>query len=188
MQKRVRSLNWWFTKIASLVALIYLIVSLSVSVGNSSKNGTSPLKSEHIILFAIILLFNSDLIEKIESFSLGDVSAKFATKEEMTELGEKLDYLVMGTILDAYEFVTLLRVQGSRSDRFSINPSGFALLERLCNRGLIEENVGDKVLNNPQERQVNLRNHFTLTKKGERYLQVVEKMGIGRELEAIVNR
>lgn len=189
-----RSFNWWFTKITSSVALVYLVVSLVFADKTQSTEKTTsqahpiPLTSEHIVLFAIILLFNSDFIEKLESFSFGDLNAKFATKEEVNELGDELDTLLVGTVLDSYEFITLQKVQGKRLDNFSINPSGLALLERLVNRGLIEEKTIGKVFADRNERIIPLRQCFSLTPKGEKYLQVVEKKGISQELEKIAFR
>ncbi len=139
-QKQNKSINWWITKILSGIAFVYLMVSLIFpNRVQASNDGTSTLKTEHIILFAIILLFNSDFFEKIESFSFGDLSAKFATKEEVDKLGEELDTLLIATILDSYEYVTLQKVKGNRkNDNYVINPDGRDQLKRILNRGLID--------------------------------------------------
>jgi hypothetical protein len=96
--------NWWISKIVSTIALCYLIVSLFFSFGSNTDKANS-LKNEHVILFAIILLFNSDLIEKIETFSLGNLSAKFASKDSVDKLGDRVDTLLLGIILDSYEYL-----------------------------------------------------------------------------------
>jgi hypothetical protein len=182
-----KTLNWWITKIVSVFVLYYLITSLGF-LSETNNDQESSLKTEHIILFSIVLLFNSDFIEKVESFSFGDLSAKFATKEEVNELEDELDILLVGTVLDSYEFITLEKIQGKRQDKFSINPSGIALLERLINRGLVEEKARDVVLGDKKEREIKLRDFFWITKKGDKYLQVVEKKGINIELGKIAER
>jgi hypothetical protein len=184
-----RSVNWWVTKIVSLIALFYLISSLNLSFRTHPINAdSSSIKTEHIILFAVILLFNSDFVEKLESFSFGDLGAKFATKEEVNRLEGEIDTLLVGTILDSYEYITLQKVSGKREDRYAINPSGLAQLERLVNRGLIEEKSGSSVFQDKTDRSVALRDYFLITPKGEGYLEVVDSKELGSELERIASR
>jgi hypothetical protein len=168
----VWTFNWWVTKLVSAIALIYLIVSLGFSL-NSNTDKANSLKTEHIILFGIILLFNSDLIEKIETFSLGNLSAKFASKEQVDKLGNQVDTLLLGIILDNYEYITLQSIDGKLlDDWYDINPKGESQLERLINRELIGVKGDDSFLKKHDTR-IHLREHFLIKEKGRKYLDLV---------------
>lgn len=192
---KTKSVNWWITKIISLSALVYLCFSISSASKTEATENT--LKNEHILLFAIVLLFNSDLLEKIESFSLGDLNAKFATKEEVKDevnkLGEQIDILLMSTVLDAYEFITLQKLQGNPpdkygGDKYDFNEKGRDLIERLRNRGLLEKISGQSVFQDGSNGEINLRKHFLITEKGRKYLQVICQKKLVSELEEIARR
>jgi hypothetical protein len=59
-------------------------------------------------------------------------------------------------------------------------------LERLKNRGLIEEKAkGKSIFNDRSDRSINVRDSFLITEKGERYLQAIDDRGLGDELKRI---
>jgi hypothetical protein len=164
--------NWWISKLVSMIALCYLIASLFFSFG-SNTDKVNSLKNEHIILFAIILLFNSNLIEKIEVFSLGNLSAKFASKDLVDKLGDRVDTLLLGIILDSYEYITIQAIAGRHSDdSYNINPKGESQLERLINRGLIKIK-GDNSFLKHHGKTIQLREHFEIEPNGIKYLNLV---------------
>ncbi len=88
--------NWWI-EIVSLMALIYLIFSLSSPI--FLKEGQQPRKIEttDVVIIAIVLLFNSGLLNRLEDFGIskeGGVTAKFQQlKQEVNQQKKQIDDL-----------------------------------------------------------------------------------------------
>lgn len=79
-EKRKRSTGWWISKIVTVLGLAYLILVLfSPSTAKINRIG-----NPEILLFAVILLFNSGLLENLEDFSVSGtgVAAKFRKLEQ----------------------------------------------------------------------------------------------------------
>ncbi|WP_413200459.1 hypothetical protein [Nostoc piscinale] len=88
--------NWWI-EIVSLLALGYLIFSLISPI--FFKEGQQPRKIElpDILVIAIILFFNSDLLNRLEDFGIskeGGITAKFRElKQEVNKQKKEIDEL-----------------------------------------------------------------------------------------------
>ncbi|MBU7584747.1 MAG: hypothetical protein KAF91_17845 [Nostoc sp. TH1S01] len=88
--------NWWI-EIISVLALSYLIFSLFSPI--FFKEGQQPRKIEtpDILVIAIILFFNSDLLNRIEDFGIskeGRITAKFRElKQEVNKQKKEIDEL-----------------------------------------------------------------------------------------------
>jgi hypothetical protein len=61
-------------------------------------------------------------------------------------------------------------------------------LERLVNHGLIDEKRSRELFDDPQVRTIRVREHFTITDRGNQYLDVIQKLGIGAGLERVATR
>jgi hypothetical protein len=184
--------NLW-VKIVSALALCYLLFSLIIPM--FLKQGQQPprkIEVPDILLITIVLIFNSVLVNKLEELGFskdGSLTAKFkGLKQEVATLSEEIDNLLLGTVLDAFEYVTLRDLKDKNDIEFKINPSGLALLERLRNRGLLkaESNVFD--FDNRSERKITLHKVFSITEQGCRYLKAVEDKGIAQSLIDISKR
>ena len=72
--------NWWIETV-SVIALVYLIFSLISPI--LLKEGQQPprkIEAPDLILIALVLLFNSGLLNRLEDFGIskdGGVTAKF---------------------------------------------------------------------------------------------------------------
>ena len=182
--------NLW-VQIVSAIAGIYLIFSLmSPMFLNQGQQPPKKIETPDLLLIALILLFNSGLINRLEDFAIskdGGLTAKFDTLEgKVDTLSDSIDELLLRTVLDAFEYATLKDLEGETDKKFEINPSGYALLERLRNRGLIEEkNKNNKVLADRRERPIWLKESFSITEQGGKYLKLVKDRELDQQLNEI---
>jgi hypothetical protein len=177
----------WSIKIISGIALGYLIFSLLSPMLLKQEQQPRKIETPDLLLIALVLLFNSGLIDKLKNL---EITKDGNLKLEISDLNKKVDTLsgaiddlLLGTVLDAFEYVTLQDLKEKKENEFSINPSGYALLERLRNRGLIKEE--SNVLNDRSERKISLNKSFSITEQGCRYLKAVDDKGIGQNLRQI---
>jgi len=112
---------------------------------------------------------------------------KGEVKEKVNQLGDDINALLISTVLDAYEYITLLKISGDeKDDSYQFNhPKGQDLLERLRNRGLINELGEDSIFNDRTERPIKVRDYFSITERGKKYLKVLEEKGLATELKRI---
>lgn len=89
--------NWWIETV-SVIALVYLIFSLISPM--LLKEGQQPprkIEAPDLILIALVLLFNSGLLNRLEDFGIskdGGVTAKFKElKKEVNEQKKQIDEL-----------------------------------------------------------------------------------------------
>jgi len=177
----------WSIKIISGIVLGYLIFSLLSPMLLKQEQQPRKIETPDLLLIALVLLFNSGLIDKLKNL---EITKEGNLKLEISDLNKKVDTLsgaiddlLLGTVLDAFEYVTLQDLKEKKENEFSINPSGYALLERLRNRGLIKEE--SNVLNDRSERKISLNKSFSITEQGCRYLKAVDDKGIGQNLRQI---
>lgn len=78
-----RTLSWWLSKTVTVLGLVYLF--LVVFTPSDSKFKVNKIGNTEILLFAVILLFNSGLLDKLEDFSIDGtkIQAKFRKIEEL---------------------------------------------------------------------------------------------------------
>jgi len=111
--------------------------------------------------------------------------------EKVSLLENEINDFLISTVLDAYEYVTIRKISGDEQDdgyRFN-QPEGQSLLERLRNRGLVEEkDARNSIFSDRSDRHIKVRGHFIVTEKGKRYLNAIDQRGLGNELERIVKR
>jgi hypothetical protein len=102
-------------------------------------------------------------------------------------LENNISDILIATVLDAYEYVTLQKIAGADRDGsyFFNSPEGQNLLERLRNRGLVAERHGG-MFDNRTDRNINVRDHFVITPLGEKFLRAADARGLGQELRRIV--
>jgi hypothetical protein len=115
---------------------------------------------------------------------LGAITA--VVKQEVNKLEQDVVDLLISTVLDAYEYVTLQKIRGDRpNDSFKFTTKGHAQLERLVNVGLIEEKKGSNLFADGNERWIWVRDHYSLTDRGTQYLEEVQKLGVAEKLRNI---
>lgn len=85
--------NWWI-EIVSLIAMGYLIFSLISPMYFEEKRQPRKIEAPDIILIALVFLFNSGLLNRLEDFGVskeGGVTAKFKQlKQEVNEQKKKI--------------------------------------------------------------------------------------------------
>jgi hypothetical protein len=198
------SLRWWavFLGVATVegILLIKLVnsqvtVDLLFAIGVVTVLLILTLRIEDLSGFT----FSKDGLEaKLERLTQkveGQVNQigneiKQDVKNKVNQLGDDINDLLISTVLDAYEYITLQKVKGDeQDDSYQFNyPKGQDLLERLRNRGLIEEKSSYSIFSDRNNRAINVREHFSITDRGQRYLDVLNYKGIGKELENIAKR
>lgn len=187
------SSRWWAVFLAVATVEILLLIKLL----------TSQATIELLLAIGVvtILLVLTLRIEDISDLNLtrdgleARLSAKISKVAENVEvkvdqLGSDINALLISTVLDAYEYITLRKITGEEpNDKYDFNyPKGQDLLERLRNRGLIDEMGGNTIFNDRNNREIELRNHFLITDRGKRYLEALNQKGLGEELNIIAKR
>ena len=88
--------NWWI-EIVSVVAVCYLIFSLVSPIFIEQGKQPRKIEASDLILIAIVLLFNSGLLNRLEDFGIskdGGFTAKFKElKQEVNEQKKQIDEL-----------------------------------------------------------------------------------------------
>jgi hypothetical protein len=81
--KSKKALSWWLSKTVTVLGLVYLF--FVVFIPPDSKFKVNKIGNTEILLFAVILLFNSGLLDKLEDFSIDGtkIQAKFRKLEEL---------------------------------------------------------------------------------------------------------
>jgi hypothetical protein len=127
--------------------------------------------------------------KKGKADELGRLTRVVETQEQRThDLESSITDILMSTVLDAYEYITLLKITGAEQNPgylFS-RDKGQALLERLKNRGLIEEGGNDSIFKNNTDRWIdNIKDHFIISKQGQKFLDAIDSRGLGDALKKI---
>jgi hypothetical protein len=96
MSEDKNSRNWWI-EIVSFIAMGYLIFSLISPMYFEEKRQPRKIEAPDIILIALVFLFNSGLLNRLEDFGVskdGGVTAKFKQlKQEVNEQKKQIDEL-----------------------------------------------------------------------------------------------
>jgi hypothetical protein len=103
------------------------------------------------------------------------------------DLESSISDILMSTVLDAYEYITLLKITGEVEDpRYLFSQDkGQPLLERLRNRGLIKERGTDSIFKGRTNIELNIREHFVITDQGQKFLSAIDRRGLGDALKKI---
>jgi hypothetical protein len=205
----ISSLKWWATFLGLSTLEVLLMFKILTSAASTSLLIFAG--------FVAILLFLLLIIDRIAKFSANKEGVSIEVyeqkliklednltkqvnqvgedvredvKNKVGQLGEDINDLLFLTILDAYEYITLRKVRGDEPDnsyQFSY-PKGQDLIERLRNRGLIEEKENKLIFGSENQRRINVRDHFSITDRGNKYLDALNQKGLGEELETIAKR
>lgn len=178
----------WIVQTISLITVGYLLLSLTLPTFWKQGEKLRKIETPDVLVIALALLFNSGLTKRLIDLEIskeGSLKANFKKLENLEKqvdsLSESIDELLLTTVLDAFEYVTLNDLQEERDRKYKINPSGYALLERLRNRGLIEDKKN--VLDDPKSREIQLKESVSITDLGRKYLKLVNnKENIRKEL------
>jgi hypothetical protein len=152
--------KWWAVFLGVFVVEVILLVKLL-----TSQATTELLFSIGVVTLLLVLTLSIDRLigisfsadgleaklsefkEKIED-EVHEVGDKIKTKvdrlgNDISTLGDDINSLLISTVLDAFEYITLKKITGQEeNDDYDFNPKGQDLLERLRNRGLIDEVAG----------------------------------------------
>ncbi|OUL19262.1 hypothetical protein BV378_33660 [Nostoc sp. RF31YmG] len=183
------SSRWWAVFLAVVTVEVILLIKVL----------TSQATIELLLAIGVvaILLILTLRIEDLSGVSLSKDgleaklnSIKEEVKDKVSQLGEDINELLISTVLDAYEYITLRKITGDeKNDSYQFNyPKGQDLLERLKNRGLIDEIGSNSIFNDKSNRPINVRSHFVITERGKRYLDALNHKSLGKELENIAKR
>ncbi|MDZ8055328.1 MAG: hypothetical protein RMX68_028655 [Aulosira sp. ZfuVER01] len=186
---KMKSSRWWAVFLAVVTVEVILLIKLLTSQATIE------------ILFTIgvvtVLLVLTLRIEDLSGVSLSKdgLEAKLniikeEVKDKVSQLGDDINELLISTVIDAYEYITLRKITGDeKDDSYEFNyPKGQDLLERLRNRGLIDEMGGNSLFKDRSNRPINVRKNFVITERGNRYLNALDHKGLGKELENIAKK
>lgn len=183
------SSKWWAVFLAIITIELLLLIKLL----------TSQTSIELLLAIAVVsvLLILTLRIEDLSGVAItkDGLEAKLdrikdEVKDKVGQLGDDINELLISTVLDAYEYITLRKITGDEfDDNYQFNyPKGQDLLERLRNRGLIDEVGGNSIFNDRNNRPINVRQHFIITDRGRKYLEALERKGLDKELERVAKK
>ncbi|MCG9893442.1 MAG: hypothetical protein MH252_20505 [Thermosynechococcaceae cyanobacterium MS004] len=175
-----KSLGWWIVLVGVFVTEIVLLIKLS-----TSQESTKEILLAIIVVSALLVLILR--IEDVINFAISKDGVKAdlnRVEQKVDQLGSDINALLISTVLDAYEYITLRKISGEDpDDRFEFNrPKGQDLLERLRNRRLIKEIYDGTIFSDKSNRSIKLREHFIIDKRGREYLEAINQKGIGQQL------
>lgn len=185
----MKSSRWWAVFLAVVTVEIILLIKVL-----TSQATIELLLAIGVVTILVVLTLR---IEDLSGVSLSKDgleaklnSIKEEVKDKVGQLGDDINELLISTVLDAYEYITLRKIIGSeQDDSYQFNyPKGQDLLERLRNRGLIDEIGVNSIFNDRNNRAINVREHFVITERGKRYLNALDQKGLGKELENIAKK
>jgi hypothetical protein len=182
--------RWWAVFAAVATVEVLLLVKLL-----NSQATIELLLAIGVVTVLLVLTLRIEDLNKV-SVSRDGLQAELSrladdikgeVKEKVDQLGGDINDLLISTVLDAYEYITLLKISGDeKDDSYQFNhPKGQDLLERLRNRGLIDELGGNSIFNDRTERSIKVKSHFMITERGKRYLKALKDKGLGEELKII---
>jgi hypothetical protein len=190
---KMASSRWWAVFLAIAIIEIILLIKLL-----TSQSTIEPLLAIGVVTVLLVLTLriedisgltlNKDGLEARLSEKISKVAENVEVKVD--QLGSDINALLISTVLDAYEYITLRKITGKEpNDKYDFNyPKGQDLLERLRNRGLIDEVGGNTIFNDRSSRAIELKEHFLITERGKRYLEALNQKGLGEELDIIAKR
>ena len=181
--------RWWSILLglfAIEVAFLYQLIT----------NGSSIELITAIIIIATLIVLTlrvQDLLGiQIDRNGIkAELTKDFATKQEITDLEKNFDNLLISTVIDSYEYITLLKLNNEEEDKYNFTyPKGRDLLERLRNRGLIEEKNLNEDQNNSifkndvhKNQPIKLQDHFVITEKGQQYIIAIKQRNLHEDVK-----
>lgn len=198
--------RWWTIFLAILTVEVLLLLKLL----RSQDSSTELLLVIGIVAVLLVLTLRIEDLNKV-SVGKDGITAEIAqvkdklqevevkVKEQVNQiesdlenrnkdLKKDLNRILLSSILDGYEYKTLLKITGDEpNDQYQFNPPHEQyLLEKLRNRGLIYELGKTSIFDDRSPRMINVRKHFKITERGEEYLNILQERGLDKELIKIV--
>lgn len=186
-----RILNGWLGKIVTLLALLYLV---AIPFGQI-KNRFEP---TDVVILIVVLLFSSDLFERLGSLEYKDGGLKVELNEIKQEQETQRDHIEVNTniiqrlaalertmaatgkkqqianLLDENELKHLNRLASDQPYVDYVKQQSFKQeLRRLRTLGFIETYPCKQIGLMPE--QGNLRDYVKLTERGKEYLKQIEQ-------------
>jgi hypothetical protein len=183
------SSKWWAVFLAIVTVELLLLIKLL-----TSQTSIDLLLAIAVVSVLLILTLRIEDLRGV-AITRDGLEAKLdrikeEVKDKVGQLGDDINELLISTVLDAYEYITLRKIAGDEpDDNYQFNhPKGQDLLERLRNRGLIDEVGGNSIFNDRNNRSISVRQHFIITDRGKKYLDALERKGLGKELERVAKK
>ncbi|MDZ8184928.1 MAG: hypothetical protein RMX96_08755 [Nostoc sp. ChiSLP02] len=201
-EKPKRNMNWWLLKIASTIGLLYLL--FIVLTPNPIPQQNRRIGNTEIIIFSLILLFNSGLIDSIDDISISgtgialkrlrqevqdDINklqdeqiAELNTQQRRIDLLQEqqsatLQFLVR-YLIDGNELRHLIKLNSPEEYYFQFDDDLGRELNHLRAIGFINNFVGKGIEKVQQQSEGDLKNYFHITEEGKSYLALRKTLGI----------
>jgi low affinity Fe/Cu permease len=186
--------KWWAVFLAVVTIEILLLIKLLTSQATIELLIAIAVVTILLVLTLRIqdinnLIINKDGIEARLSERISKVAETVETKVD--ELGNDINNLLISTVLDAYEYITLKKIAGEEQNGIYdfTYPKGRDLLERLRNRGLIDELSSNTIFKDENNgKRINVRDHFSITERGKNYLKALNQKGLDKSLDEILKQ
>lgn len=201
-EKPKPTMNWWFLKIASITGLLYLLFIVLSPTPTPQEN--RRIGNTEVIIFSLILLFNSGLLENIDDISISgtgialkrlkqevrdDINklqdeqiAELNTQQKRIDLlqdqqSATLQFLVR-YLIDGNELQHLIKLDSQEEFNFKFNNDLARELKHLRAMGFINNFLGKGIEKVEQEEKGDLKNYFHITEEGKSYLALRKTLGI----------
>lgn len=201
-EKPKRNMNWWFLKIASITGLLYLLFIVLTPTPAPQEN--RRIGNTEVIIFSLILLFNSGLLDSIDDISISGTGIALRRlkqevlddinklqDEQIAELNRQqrridllqeqqsatLQFLVR-YLIDGNELKHLIKLNSQEEFNFKFDDDLARELKHLRAMGFINNFVGKGIEKVQQEGEGDLKNYFQITEEGKSYLALRKTLGI----------
>ncbi|MBE9209437.1 hypothetical protein IQ244_23645 [Nostoc sp. LEGE 06077] len=203
-KKPKRNMNWWILKISSVIGLLYLLFIVLAPTPTPQEN--RRIGNTEVIIFSLILLFNSGLIDSIDDISISGTGIALRRlkqevrddinklqDEQIAELNrqqKRIDLLqeqqsatlqfLVRYLIDGNELKHLMKLNSSSSEEynFKFDDDLARELKHLRAMGFINNFVGRGIEKIQQQREGDLKNYFHITEEGKSYLALRKSLGI----------
>ncbi|BDI16069.1 hypothetical protein ANSO36C_18710 [Nostoc cf. commune SO-36] len=201
-EKLKPTMNWWFLKIASITGLLYLLFIVLSPTPTPQEN--RRIGNTEVIIFSLILLFNSGLLDSIDDISISGTGIALRRlkqevqddinklqDEQIAELNRQqrridllqdqqsatLQFLVR-YLIDGNELRHMIQLDSQEEFNFEFDNDLARELKHLRAMGFIN-NFLDKGLEKvQQDGKGDLKNYFHITEEGKSYLALRRTLGI----------
>jgi len=164
-----KSMRWLMVKLLSFLGIVYLLSILVLAIKPENR-----LSLTEVAIFLIILLFNSELAEKIEEISFGELKAKFTeVKQEQEKQRADIDTLqfLVNRFVTQEELAHLKNLADDKAEaKYWINDEVRRELRHLRGLGLIESYPGKYI--SQLQQQVSIKEYVHITPEGQAYLNM----------------
>lgn len=201
-EKPKRNMNWWILKLASLAGLLYLLFIVLTPIPTPQEN--RRIGNTEVIIFSLILLFNSGLLDSIDDISISGAGIALRRlkqevrddinklqDEQIAELNrqqKRIDLLqeqqsatlqfLVRYLIDGNELKHLLKLNSPEEFHFKFDDDLARELKHLRAMGFINNFVGKGIEKVEQQGEGDLKNYFQITEEGKSYLALRKSLGI----------